>query len=291
MVVMRNVHVQRSKVEEMKEEIRLLKEEVREMKREQTEARSLLVQVIDRPIINAPPGIPPVMIPYDTIETIDREISQNAMKKNSDNLPIAANLIRNTSIMGGNDKILLESALEKFDNLENRFNFMEKKVQQFDSEIGELFERVEETNQYLRRNSLLWLDLKDIPKDRSERNMIGYMCWKINSTMPRKFQLNPSHIETAHLITPRNRNNRRPIVIVKFALRWIRNEVWWNRKYAFDRSYTITEHLTENRLSLYKKCKSTFGYENVYTEQCVVYIKKGTRSFRIRQKSDINKYE
>ncbi len=144
-------------------------------------------------------------------------------------------------------------------------------------------------NMYLLLVSLLLHNLPDIPYDKSEHTMVAYVCHKLNEIMPRRFRINPNHISTAHLIKPRNNNNKTPILLIKFTHRWLRNELFYDRHNIRDRNVSITEHLCEYRLYLLREARKTFGYGNVFTDQAQVYRKENDRTFRIRSMKDIRK--
>ena len=176
-----------------------------------------------------------------------------------------------------------------FAALGSSITLLEDKVCGFDGDLDYLFERVAEGEQYSGRESLLFHGLPDVPNDRSEMNMIAYMAWKINTIIPRRFRVSPAHISTAHILQPRNKRNRRPIVIVKFAYRWLKNEVFKDKNWVRDRSVSFTEHLTYARLSSFKKAQRELGAANVFTNECNVLFDNGSVSYKIRNSSDIEK--
>ena len=118
--------------------------------------------------------------------------------------------------------------------------------------------------------------------------MIGYACAKLNELMPRKIMINPGHISTAHLIFPKNRNNKKPILLVKFVHRWMRNAYFYDRNSILDQRVAITEHLCQFRLYLLREARKKFGYNNVYTDQSKIYRVKNGRSISIHDMRDLN---
>lgn len=183
----------------------------------------------------------------------------------------------------------LDGLHAKFLSLSGAMQSIENKVSAAENNFFNLENRVVGLEGQGRRESLLFHDLSDIPErgNRSEHNMIGYMCHKLNTLLPRKFPITPAHISTAHLITPRNRNNKSPIVLVKFTHRWVRNEFFYDRNSIRNRNVSITEHLCGHRLWLVREARRKFGYRNVFTDQGFVYRKDNTRDYKINSIADI----
>ena len=188
------------------------------------------------------------------------------------------------------DICVLDELHSRFDALNETVNDMVNKMSYYDNEIYDLHHRVTCVEAQTRRDSLLFHNLSDIPSDRSEFNMIGYVCHKLNTIMPRRFPIMPNHISTAHLITPRNKDNKTPILLVKFAFRWLRNDFFYDRNAILDRSVSITEHLCGYRLYLLRVARKAVGYSNVYTDQAQVYIKgKQKYDIKVQNLDDIKK--
>ena len=123
----------------------------------------------------------------------------------------------------------IDNLKAQFISLSEAFEVVENKVSSYDDDFNDLAYRVVGLEAQGRRDSIVVHGLSDIPKDRSEKNIIGYVCHKLNTLLPRGFRINPGHIHTAHLIAPRNRNNKTPIMLIKFAYRWLRNDFYYDR--------------------------------------------------------------
>ena len=166
-------------------------------------------------------------------------------------------------------------------------NSMNERVNEVNRDLVKVESKANHLDGHSRRDQLLVHSLDDIPQNRNEHNMIGYMCFKLNQLLPRKFRITPEHISTAHLITPKDRNNKTPIVVVKFTHRWIRNQFFYDRHFIRDRRVRITEHLCDYRLWLLREARKVFGYQNVYTDQCNVYRLSNRRDIKISNIYDI----
>ena len=163
------------------------------------------------------------------------------------------------------------------------------KVISNEDDIADILERVVGLEAQTRRESLLIHNLPDIPKPqfRTEYNMIGYTCKVLNELMPRKFIIHPGHISTAHLIFSKNRNNNKPILLVKFVHRWMRNDFFYDRNSIRDKRVAITEHLCQFRLNLLREARKKFGYNNVFTDQSKIYRIFNGRTIKINHFNDI----
>ena len=155
----------------------------------------------------------------------------------------------------------------------------------FDRMLVEFNTRLQHLEQYGRLNSALFHDFNDIPNDRSETNMVAYACMKINEKYPLQFPINPGHIDTAHLLTRRNRKNKSPILIVKFVNRWVKNAILCSENAEYG---AITEHLCEQRMDLFKMAQRSLGRYKVFTDQGVVYFKNNSQVRKIRNFDDID---
>ena len=141
-----------------------------------------------------------------------------------------------------------------------------------------------------RRDSFLIHDLRDIPDDQSEMNMVVYACAKLKQLLPERFPFGVGHISTAHLIHPRDRRNKSTILLVKFEHRWLRNDLFYHRHLIRDHRVSITEHLCEYRLWLLREARRKFGYSNVYTDQGQVYRNtRNNRSLKVSSIRDIHR--
>ena len=181
-------------------------------------------------------------------------------------------------LQGKVDKVKIEAYENDLDNYD-------KVLVQFNS-------RLQHIEQYSRLNSALFhlRDLNDIPKIQSEKNMVQYACNKINEKVNLNFVVTPGYIDTAHLLRRKDKNNKSPILIVKFVNRWPKNEVLSSKDVFRADGVAVTEHLCEQRLELLKEAQRRLGRKNVYTDQCVIYVKSSKGERKIRNFDDIEYY-
>lgn len=163
---------------------------------------------------------------------------------------------------------------EDMKSMVNSHENLDAKVSEINHDLFSVEDRIDDHDQYTRRNSLLIHGLKDVPRNYPEKDFIEYACQKINHLAPSDIQISPFLIDTAHVLATRRKSrNQTKVIIVKFKLRWMRNKVieeYQNYFYKFHRGINITEHLCDQRKHLLKKCQTTLGKQNAWTEQGVV---------------------
>ena len=149
--------------------------------------------------------------------------------------------------------------------------------------------RIEEIDQYGRRNILL-LHFLSFPNDKYGIEFIKWIVYEINKLFPDlDVPLQLSHIDDAHPL--KTKKDEHPVVIVKFANRWMKNEIYKKRSQLKDSPYkkiSITEQLTSNTQDLLETTRSIVGEKNkVFTNNCVISLKFNNRKYSVRSFKDL----
>ena len=76
-------------------------------------------------------------------------------------------------------------------------------------------------------------------------------------------------------------------MIVRFANRDVRNEVFYKKKHIIDKRIKIREHLTNRNLVLLKEAQKLLGERNAWSTQTKIYGKVGSRKLRISSTNDL----
>ena len=198
----------------------------------------------------------------------------------------------------------INSISEYADNINARVNELSSDLGTVESDIDDHKEqirlmneklvkverRLDDGEQYTRRESILIHGLKYVPLRCTEKQMIDYAVRKINQFCPSDFLISPSHIHTSHILAKKKRS-RGLIIFVKFARRWIRNKVMEDfSEYYKNNHYGVrfTEHLCTQRMNLYKRAQEAFGRNNAWTEQGVVKVFFNGKSLSIRDEEQID---
>ena len=90
---------------------------------------------------------------------------------------------------------------------------------------------------------------------------------------------------------PENRNSKYWTVIIKFANRWIKDEVIACQDDLIRTGFRITEHLTRFTLNLKTAASAIVGPDSVKVEKTIVHAKVNGREFRIKRKADVNRLQ
>ena len=111
-------------------------------------------------------------------------------------------------------------ALNTLQALETKCTFIEKSLKTCLSRLNEL-------EQYIRRQNLLIHGLSDVPMDCYDFKFMVYIADKLNAILPPLAfgKITPDDINDAHPL-PTKDDSKFPAVIVQFNKRWIRNEIW-----------------------------------------------------------------
>ena len=149
--------------------------------------------------------------------------------------------------------------------------------------LEELAFRIDSNTQYPMRDNLLIKGLRNIPY-----HLIGYQfsTWvarTINNLIPSlDFPIVPEHISTSHPIY-KNSN----VIIVRFAIRDVRNEIFY-KKDIHDKRVSISEHLTKKNLLLLNAAKQFLGPKNAWSSQTKLYGKVGSEVVAIFSQKDLD---
>ena len=148
---------------------------------------------------------------------------------------------------------------------------MDSRMNQHDVEIKRLKEDLEETKQYIKMNNLLFFNFKLPTGNLTSLQYSEYMADQINKLLPNLAQpVSWQHIDDAHRLRTRNINSN--VIIVRFCNRNIRHEIYSQRASLPEGMY-ITEHLTQENRKVLNRAHKLFGYDNVYTQKCNIYIR------------------
>ena len=149
------------------------------------------------------------------------------------------------------------------------------------NELKEIKRNINNIKQYLKLENLLFHNFYLPPgyKHMSSLEFSYFMAQQINHLIPQlDYPVSWEHISTAHpLKTKRKTSN---VIVVRFCNRNIRDEIFAKRHFISKKGCGITEHLTEINLEVFKKAKSLFGFDNVSTLNCNVFVMiNGVRKF------------
>ena len=149
-------------------------------------------------------------------------------------------------------------------------------------------ERIEQLDQYGRRNMLLLIKFL-YPEKLYGLDFIIWIVDELNKMFPDlKVPVQVSHIDDAHPLPSRNGDSK---VVIKFANRWMKNEIYKRRAQLKDTAYkniSITEQLTSHTQSLLNTTRTVVGKDTkVFTNNCVISLKFNQRKYTIKNFKDV----
>ena len=153
----------------------------------------------------------------------------------------------------------------KYNNLQSENILLKRQLALHRSHSRKKFNEV---NQYSRRNSLLAHRLRKVPTNLHGTKFSQYVAAELRKSMP---GLSISHhdIDTSHILYYEYGNFSRPVVIIKFVSRDLRNDIlhYGNKENA---DIFFTEHLTLDNRKLFEEAQRRF--KNAWTEQCRIFV-------------------
>ncbi|XP_026289139.2 protein unc-13 homolog C-like [Frankliniella occidentalis] len=157
---------------------------------------------------------------------------------------------------------------------------LSKDISQKDKKIEELEGRLEEHEQYSRRNNLRIFGVTESPKENTD-DLVVKVAKKIN------VDIDVSQIDRSHRIGKPG-SNPRPI-IVKFIGYGPRQAMFRAKKALKGSGITIREDLTKQRLDLLKGAAEVYFEKNVWSHDGVIMVKIGDhRPFRLKRSSELD---
>ena len=177
---------------------------------------------------------------------------------------------------------------------------LEDKVSYIDNTIQNVSYDLNKCEQWLKEWNILIHGLKDLPvrpKDSEKRyvfefHFIEHICNQLNDLIGDKLykNLQPNDIERAHILYQGTKSETKPVVIVRFVRRVVRNNVFFNRRWLKGTKIAITDHLSKFNKALYQEAKGVFGSEHTWTSLGVVKANVGGKVRNIRSYRDIDNW-
>ena len=169
---------------------------------------------------------------------------------------------------------------EEASNLQARWSAL-------DASIKTLKKEIEDINQYFRYDDLLLHNFPPPPRGLSSIEFSQFIAEQINYFVPNlPFPVSWQHISDAHPL--RTKSKKSSVVIVRFCNRNVRHAVYEQSAFINQKGLAITEHLTEKNLTVLKKAKELFGFNNAWTYKCNTIINFNGSFKKVYSVEDIN---
>ena len=102
--------------------------------------------------------------------------------------------------------------------------------------------------------------------------------------------ISPGDIDRTHRIVVLSKGKNRPI-IVKFVRYMDRRHVFTNKKRLKGKNMSISESLTEIRISALKEARNKFGFSSVWTADRKIMYREGDTKTKVYFDSESGKQE
>lgn len=165
---------------------------------------------------------------------------------------------------------------EQLKSMKEAIGRIEKILEDVARSTRENERKLDDLEQYGRRNCLILHGCKNVPKKGSYYDFEKFVVDKLNSRLCLDYKIKSLDIDTCHILPSRSpRKDGWSPIIIKFVRRSVRDLVYSNKrklKSANNREkLSITESLTSRRLTLLLEARKAFGYYNVWTSNGTVY--------------------
>ena len=163
----------------------------------------------------------------------------------------------------------------KYKDLEAKHNSLQAANTQlqssFDSHCTASDKRFNSGEQYPRRNSFLLNKLRWVPRYRGVR-FSQFIADQLTKLFP-DYPVSLRDIDTSHVLYVDEAN--KPVVVVKFINRDLRNLLWDKRYLITDRNVFLTDHFTPFNKELFRKAKEA---GHAWSDKCRIFARvNGTK--------------
>ena len=150
---------------------------------------------------------------------------------------------------------------QKHTELLQKHNALEESYNNY-HEICE--KRFNKGEQYTRRNCLILKKLPKVPTNIHGWRFSRYIVHELRKLFP-SISVSYADLDTSHILY--KDEEKKPVVVVKFVNRDLRNQYWNNRDSIHCKNVTLTEHLTPFNQALFTKAQEA---GHVWTQQCKI---------------------
>ena len=221
----------------------------------------------------------------------DEAIIRDGESSASDGIPELNNFIEmvNTGKIDCTDELLgeLYNVNVRVDTVTEVANNLQHKWCEIDTAINTIKTEINDIKQYIKIENLLLHNFPPPPKEFTSLQYSQYVANLLNKYLPQlPVKVKWEHISTAHTLPTKTRKSN--VIVVRFANRNVKEAIF-NAKSLLPKHLAITEHLTENNLSVLKKAQDLFGYRYARTDNCKVFINLYGKSYKVSTIVEVHK--
>ena len=194
------------------------------------------------------------------------------------------------SFVAGDGNTANDTQGQQLKNMEEAINRLEKIVKEVARATRENEMRIDDLEQYGRRNCLILHGCKNIPMQGSYVDFEKYVTGKLNARLTLDYKIKSHDIDTCHVLPSRKKG------VIPIIIKFVRRSVWdlvYNNKRRLKsdgslEKLSITESLTKRRPQLVVEARKAFGFFNVWTTNGNVYCIQDNKRLVIEDFGDID---
>ena len=175
----------------------------------------------------------------------------------------------------------------RIDTVNEVANRLQEKWCEIDTSLNTIKKEIDDIKQYIKKENLLLHNFRPPPKGCSSLHYSEYIANELNKWLPHlPVKVKWEYISTAHTLPTKSKKSK--VIVVRFTNRNVKEAIYNSRK-SLPKHLSITEHLTEYNLSLFKKAQELFGYGYVHTDNCKILVDLYGKSYKVSTIDELHK--
>ena len=163
---------------------------------------------------------------------------------------------------------------------------LKSEIKDIKSEINDIKSEINGVKQYFKIDNLLLHKFRP-PPNLSSLQCSYYVAQQLNYLLPHlPVPVSWEHISTAHCLPTKAKKS--DVVVVRFCNRNIKDMIYKSR-HLLRNGVSITEHLTEQNLLVYRKARELFGSRNAHTMNCKIFVDINGKSILVKTVDEVHK--
>ena len=175
--------------------------------------------------------------------------------------------------------------------LQNTVSYLDSKYQQLAKDVIDIQRYLHEWNILVHGLSNLPTKREGCSFDEFEFEFIEFLVSTLNQHLGNHLYqpLQPSDVDRAHILYQGPDKKDKPVVIIRFARRVVRNNVFFKRRNLKGSKISITDHLTKFHHDLMNEAHGVFGSDNTWTSMGRVFVSVNGKREEIKSGFDIKR--
>lgn len=222
--------------------------------------------------------MPPKKNSVTDSEYIESDINMGDIEK------LIKDTLKSPKVLNELAKSIAAIVVKKYEQQQNemreKLDTLESTITEKETIIAKLEDRIQDLEQYSRRNSLRVFGIPEAPREDAQAVVVNMFKKSMGVT------LNNFSLDRVHRIGKPSQGKIRPI-IVKFTNYNDRATVFQKKKLLKGSKMTVFEDLTKSNMELLNAAKSKYGRNNVWSFDGKIFVKSDNETFRIHCFTDL----